>query len=85
MEKKESENVEIDEKSNCMDLQPANKTPSFRTNERSEWNLHQPTWKGIQLPQNWFTSRESGHSSCIGQEKSLQNAKGQLKNDKNIL
>ena len=64
-----------------MDLQPANKTPSLSSHERFEWPLHQPTWKGIQLPQNWFTGRESEHSPCNGQEKDLQNGKGKLKND----
>ena len=36
----------------CMDLKPANKTHSLSSNERSEWPLYQPTWKGIQLPRN---------------------------------
>ena len=39
--------------------------------------------KGIQLLRNWFTSRESEHSSCNGQEKALQIEKIQLKNDQN--
>ena len=30
---------------NCMYLQPKNKTHLIRFNERSEWPLHQPTWK----------------------------------------
>ena len=34
-----------------MELKPENKIPSSRSHERSEWPLHQPTWKGIQLPQ----------------------------------
>ena len=38
-----------------------------------------------QIHRNWFTSRESEHSSCNGQENALQNAKGQLTNDKNPL
>ena len=63
----------------CMDLQPANKNPSLISHEISEWSLHQPTWKGIQLPLNWFTSRESEHSLFNGQSKALQNSKGQLK------
>ena len=50
----------------------------------SEWPLHQPTWKGIQLPQNWFTSKESEHSPCNGQAKYIQDAKFQLKNYQNI-
>ena len=33
-----------------MKIQPEDKTPSLISHERSEWNLHQPTWKGIQLP-----------------------------------
>ena len=66
-----------------MDLQNATKTPSLSSNESYEWPFHQPNWKGIQLPQNWFTSRESEHSLCNGQEKPLQNSKGQLKNDQN--
>ena len=65
-----------------MDLKNKNKIPSLRSNYRSEWPLHQPTWKGIQLPRNWFTSRESEHSPCNGQAKALQNDKGKLKNDK---
>ena len=64
-----------------MDLQPSDKMSLLSSNESSEWPLHQPTWKGIQLPQNWFTTRESEHSQCNGQAKALQNAKGQLKND----
>ena len=64
-------------------LKNTNKNPSLRSHERSEWPLHQPTWKGIQLPRNWFISKESEHSPCNGQAKSLQNAKGQLTNDKN--
>ena len=52
----------------------------------TELDLHQPTWKGIQLPQNWFTSRETEHSQCNGQAKALQNAKVQLTNNqKSIL
>ena len=38
-----------------------------------------------QIHRNWFTSRESEHSSCNGQEKALQNTKGKLANDKNTL
>ena len=68
-----------------MDLQPETKKTSLIYDERSEFPLHQPTWKGIQLPRNWFTNRESEHSPCNRQEKSLQNSKGQLKNDKNLL
>ena len=68
-----------------MELQPETKNHSLSSNERYEWHLHQPTWKGIQLPQNWFTSKESEQSSCNGQEKYLQNAKGQVKNDQNPL
>ena len=66
-----------------MELQPETKTPSSRSNESYEWNIHQPNCKGIQLPRNWFTSRESEHSPCNGQAKALQNAKGQLKNYSN--
>ena len=68
MEKKEWENREIDENSKCVDLQLATETPSLSSNYMSEWPLHQPTWKGIQLPRNWFTSRESEHSPYNGQE-----------------
>ena len=64
-----------------MVLQNATKYPLLSSNERSEWPLYQPTWKGIQLPRNCFTSRESEHSPCNGKAKALQNAKGQLKND----
>ena len=71
MEKKEWDNREIDENSNCMDLQSETKNPSLSSNGRFEWHLHQSNWKGIQLPQNWFTSRESEHSPCNGQTKSL--------------
>ena len=68
----------------CMKIQLATKNPSSIPNYSSKFPLHKPTWKGIQLPRNWFTSRESEHSSCNGQAKSFQNAKGQLKNDQNI-
>ena len=68
-----------------MDLQPANINPSLIFHDIFEWPLHQPTWKGIQIPRNWFTSRESEHSPCNGQAKSLRNEKGQLKNDQDIL
>ena len=64
---------------NCMELQNEDKNPSLISHDRYEWPLHQKTWKGIQLPQNWFTTRESEHSPCNGQTKSLLNAKGQLK------
>ena len=62
-----------------MELQHENKTTSLISKERYEFPLHKPTWKGIQLSRNWFTSRESEHSPCNGQAKSLQNYKGQLK------
>ena len=68
-----------------MKIQTENKNPSLISHDKSEWPLHQPTWKGIQLPRNWFRSKGSEHSPCNGQEKALQNAKGQLKNDQNIL
>ena len=68
----------------CMVLQPETENNSLISNERYEWSLYQPTWKGIQFPRNGFTSRESEHSLCNGQAKALQNAKDQLKNDKNI-
>ena len=68
-----------------MELKTENKTPSLSSHESSEWPLNKPTWKGIQLPRNWFTSRESEHSLCKGQVKSLQNDKVQLKNDQNTL
>ena len=48
-----------------------------------ECPLNQPIWKGIQLPRNWFTSRESEHSLYNGKEKTIQNTKGELKNDQN--
>ena len=64
-----------------MEIQPENKNPSLIYNYSSKYPLHKPTWKGIQLPRNWFTSRESEHSPCNGQANTLQNAKGQLKND----
>ena len=82
--KEEWDNRDIYENLYCMDFQPAAKKPSFNSNERPNWPLHQPTWKGIQLPWNWFTSRESERSLCNGQAKSLQNSKGQLTNDQNI-
>ena len=85
MEKKEWENREIDENLKCMDLKNETKNPSLISIEISEFPLHQPTWKGIQLPQNWFTSRESEYWPCNGQEKSIENDKCQLKNDKKIL
>ena len=66
-----------------MEIHPENKTPSLISNERYEWTLHQTTWKGIQLPRNWFTSRESEKSPCNGQAKAIQNDKGQLRNDQN--
>ena len=69
----------------CMELKPENKTPSFISHDIFKFPLHQPNWKGIQLPWNLFTSRESEHSPCNGQAKALQNANGQLKNDQNIL
>ena len=60
------------------------KNASLISHDISELPLHQPTWKGIQLPRNWFTSRESEHSSFnTGQAKALQNEKGQLTNDQN--
>ena len=68
-----------------MVLQHEKKDPLLISNYISEWNLHKPTWKGIQLPRNWFTSRESEHSLCNGQAKALQNAKGQLTNDQKPL
>ena len=55
-----------------MNLKTETKNPSLISNERSEWPLHQPTWKGIQLPRNWFTGKVSVHSPCNGQEKDLQ-------------
>ena len=55
-----------------MEIQPENKNPSLSSHDISEWPLHQPTWKGIQLPRNWFTSRESEHSPCNGQEKDIK-------------
>ena len=67
-----------------MDLQHETKNPSLSYNYRYECPLHQPTCKGIQLPQYWFTSKESEQSSCNGQAKALQSAKVQLKNDQNI-
>ena len=67
-----------------MELKTETKTPSFISNERYEWPIHQPTSKVIQLPQNWFTSKESEHSPCNGHAKALQNAKIQLKNDPNL-
>ena len=66
-----------------MEIKTENKTSSVSSHERSEWPLHQPIWKGIQPPRNWFTRRESEHSLCNGQAKALQNAKGQLTNDQN--
>ena len=68
-----------------MDIEPTTKTPSLSSNERYEWPVHQPTWKGIKIHRNWFTSKESEHSQCNGQAKALQNAKVQLKNDQNPL
>ena len=68
-----------------MGLKTETKNPSLSSNYRYELPLHQPTWKGIQLPQNWFTRRESEYSPCNGQAKSLQNSKFQLTNDKNRL
>ena len=69
---------------NWMELKTENKTPSLISHKRYEWTLHQPTWKGIQLHRNWFTSRESEHSPCNGQAKALKNAKDQLKNYKRL-
>ena len=60
---------------NCMSLQITTKKLHSTPNESSELTLHQPTWKGIQLPRNWFTSRVSVHSLCNGQEKALQKYK----------
>ena len=68
-----------------MDLQPETKIIHSHPNDSSEFPLHQPTLKGIQLPRNWFTDWESEHSPCNGQAKSLQYEKGKLTNDKNPL
>ena len=71
MEKKECKNRGIYENLSCMELQTKTK----------QIHSSQPIWRGIELPRNWFTSRESEHSPCNGKEKLLQNAKDQLKND----
>ena len=68
-----------------MDLQNETKNTYLISIERYEWPLHQPTWKGIQLPRNWLNSSVSVHSPCNGQGKALQNAKGQLTNDEKKL
>ena len=56
----------------CIEIKNENKTPSFISHERSQWPLHQPTWKEIQLPRNWLASKESEHSPCNGQAKDLK-------------
>ena len=70
---------------NCIDLKHETKALNSSPDDMCEWNIHQPTWKGIQLPRDGFTSRESEHSQCNGQEKAIQNSKGQLKNVQIIL
>ena len=46
------------ENSKCMELQPENKMNSFRSIDMYEFPLHQPTWKGIEIPRNWFNQGE---------------------------
>ena len=67
-----------------MEIQHENKTHSLISHYISKFPMHKPTWKGIQLRRNWFTSRESEHSPCNGQEKALQNYKENLINDQKI-
>ena len=64
-----------------MEHQNKTKNTSLILNERSKFPLHQPTWKGIQLPRNWFTNREGEHSLYKGQAKAVKNSKVKLTND----